>query len=471
LEVHRRDLAAAPTPQQQAIFDQGHAIGLLARELFPGGVLIEEGPFQSQQALESTERAVQRGARILYEAAAAFEGTYARADILTRNEDGTWDLIEVKGSTSLSEHYHHDVALQRHAFEGAGYRVRKTFLCHLDRAYVRRGPLDLPRLFRLDDITPEVLALLPAIPGRLRSLFETLEREDAPPIPIGSRCFKPFDCPFEAHCWKDVPKGSVFELTRGMALAESLFASGITRLSDIPEGTRLQRQQALQVEAARDGKPHLNAEAIRRFLAKASYPLHYLDFEAFTQALPPFDGTSPFQHIPFQFSLHLEAAKGAPLEHREFLSDGPGDPRRAFSEALLEAIGPSGTILTYSPYENRILGNMRDLFPDLAKALEGLAARTLDLAIPFRNGDVLDASFQGSHSIKKVLPVLVPGMGYEGLAVAQGMEAVNAYHRLRKGDTPEAERSAIRRALLEYCGQDTLAMVKLMEALQRFASA
>jgi hypothetical protein len=114
------------------------------------------------------------------------------------------DLIEVKGSTSLSEHYHHDVALKG-TLSRAGYRVRKTFLCHLDRAYVRRGPRP-PRLFRLDDITPRS-SPCPAIRA-LAVLFETLEREDAPPIPIGAAVSSRSIVPSRPIVGRDVPKGS-----------------------------------------------------------------------------------------------------------------------------------------------------------------------------------------------------------------------------------------------------------------------
>jgi hypothetical protein len=74
--------------------------------------------------------------------------------------------------------------------------------------------------------------------------------------------------------------------------------------------------------------------------------------------------------------------------------------------------------------------------------------------------------FAGSCSIKNVLPAVVPEMSYEGMAVANGQDAGLAWESLVRGDVQGSERDKIRRALLDYCGQDTLAMVKLLDKLR-----
>jgi len=75
-------------------------------------------------------------------------------------------------------------------------------------------------------------------------------------------------------------------------------------------------------------------------------------------------------------------------------------------------------------------------------------------------------AFGGSFSLKAVLPALVPEMTYEGREVPNGQAAGLAWQTMIGGTMSEAERQAKRRALLDYCGQDTLALVRLLEALQ-----
>jgi hypothetical protein len=67
--------------------------------------------------------------------------------------------------------------------------------------------------------------------------------------------------------------------------------------------------------------------------------------------------------------------------------------------------------------------------------------------------------------IEAVLPALVPDMTYAGMEVADGVDAGLAWELLIRctGDQSEPER--IRKALLGYCRQDTLALVRLLETL------
>ena len=79
---------------------------------------------------------------------------------------------------------------------------------------------------------------------------------------------------------------------------------------------------------------------------------------------------------------------------------------------------------------------------------------------------VYHPEFGGSFSLKAVLPALVPEMTYEGMEVPNGQAAGLAWQAMISGDSSEAERKAKRKALLAYCGQDTLALAKLLEALR-----
>lgn len=67
LEANRRDLLSPPSPARERVFSQGHEVGRLARNRFPGGVLISEDPLRWKVALGETVEALARGERILYE--------------------------------------------------------------------------------------------------------------------------------------------------------------------------------------------------------------------------------------------------------------------------------------------------------------------------------------------------------------------------------------------------------------------
>ena len=99
------------------------------------------------------------------------------------------------------------------------------------------------------------------------------------------------------------------------------------------------------------------------------------------------------------------------------------------------------------------------------KKLLALAERFVDLAAPFRSHHVVLPKFRGSFSMKAVLPA-VSKMTYEGMGVGNGQEAQNAYKALLSGKLTPKEDTQLRNDLIAYCGQDTLAMVKVLDYLK-----
>jgi hypothetical protein len=86
--------------------------------------------------------------------------------------------------------------------------------------------------------------------------------------------------------------------------------------------------------------------------------------------------------------------------------------------------------------------------------------------LPVVRKHVYHPRFAGSYSLKDVLPALVPEMTYEGMAVANGQDAGLAWESLMRGTVNIVERDKIKKALLEYCGQHTWALVKLLATLR-----
>ncbi len=472
LYKHRRELLPPVDRARQAVYDTGNEVGLLAQQRFPGGVdLSPETPYDFGPAIAATQAAIARGERVIYEAAFLHEGVLAAMDILVKDADG-WKAYEVKSSTSAKEYQWHDAALQAHVIEGCGIPLVDVSIMHLNNSYVRQGPIDVQQLFTITSVKQLVDRERQDVPARIEALKSALLRPVPPEVNIGPHCTSPFDCDFMHHCWAHVPaEGHVFQLTNARGRDWDLYQRGILLLKDIPEGERLTTAQRRQVDGAKHGTATMDRPALRRWLNELRYPLHYLDFETFMSAVPLFDGTRPFQQLPFQYSMHVRSSPGTTPVHREFLADGKGDPRVAFVEHLLVDLGPEGDILAYNAtFEKMILQQLiRDL-PQYATPLHAILARVKDLHTPFKAGWCVVPAMNGRTSIKVVLPALVPELSYGTLAVQEGDTASRLFLQLVNGRYT-GDTTQLRTDLLAYCGMDTWAMVKLHDVLEQEALA
>ncbi len=455
----------------QAIFDTGHAVGRLARERYPGGVLVEADHLHPAEAIAETRALLaDESVPAIFEAAFEHRGVLVRVDVLERSLRGGFNLIEVKSGTRVKEVNEHDVAVQSWVVRGAGVDLASVGLLTLSRGYVYNGrSLDLYRLFRFHPLDDEVLEHLPWIGEDVTLLQTMLSSDDAPEVDPGDHCFEPYECGYYEYCTQDWEylEHPVTDLPRlREAKREQLESRDIEEITDIPDDFPLSKRQAIVRFSVISGSEHVSP-SLGEALSAASYPVRYLDFESFNPAIPRFAGTRCYDAIPFQFSMHTEAEDGE-VTHEEFLWTGEGDPRRPLAEALLAAAGESGTICVYSSYERSVIRALARELPDLAPGLDTLIERLWDL-LKVVEANYYHPDFHGSFSIKEVLPVLVPEMGYDDLAIADGREASAAYQQaLDCGD--EEERRRIHEALRAYCAQDTLALVALRRALAEKAS-
>ncbi|QNN21555.1 DUF2779 domain-containing protein [Planctomycetales bacterium ZRK34] len=195
-------------------------------------------------------------------------------------------------------------------------------------------------------------------------------------------------------------------------------------------------------------------------LAAIRWPAYYLDFETFKTAVPLFPYVAPHEAILTQYSIHICSAPSQVNDHREYLADTSKDCRRELAERLIADLGDEGSIVTYSPYEKTMINKLAELFPDLAEPLGRCVERLYDLKNVLSEG-YYHPDFHGSYSIKGVLPVLVPDMTYEGMDIGDGDTASAIFAKMAMGRNSKAEMKKVREQLLTYCGQDTLAMVRL----------
>ena len=465
-EVHRPDLRSQPDEVQRAVFETGHEVGRMACRLFPGGHDVRHDHRHIPEALEETRRVIEAGfAPALFEAAFEYQGVLARADVIERLPGGGWRLIEVKSATRLKDAFVRDAAVQIWVLKGAGLDVRDAGVLTLDRDYVHDGvTLDLDALFRLHPVFDEAHGYRDTVSTEVREMQRMLSRRTAPDIAPGGHCFEPYECPYHAHCTRDVvlPDHGIDELPRLDAeRREKLQAAGIEEIRDVPGNFPLTGLQSIVRQAIREGHAALHGD-IAGTLADLRTPVRYLDFETFAPAIPRFAGTRPFDAVPFLFSLHAER-EGAPLAHVDYLHESEDDPRPTLADRLIEALGREGSICTYSAYERRVLREIGLVLPDRARELRAIEARLFDLLPVVRDG-YYHPEFRGSFSIKSVLPVLAAGTGYEDLAISDGQTAAVRYAAALASADPE-DRKRTFADLRAYCARDTLALVKLRKAL------
>jgi hypothetical protein len=467
-DCFKQDLATPVDEFQQIIFDSGTRVGLLAQQRYPGGKPITAEYYETDLALEQTAEAVlDTSIPALFEPAIIHNNVSARVDILQRSGADEWDLIEVKSATKPKDVYLRDLAIQVWIARGAKLPIRKAGLLLLNRAYVYDGEnLDLDQLFTFVDLTSEAIAMHDEVGSLVASLQADLVKDEAPQIEPGDQCSTPYPCSYYDHCTRELPvlQHPVENLPRLHAKKlQQLRDEEIDEISDIPDDFPLNETQARVRTAVISGGDWVS-EGLAEELAGIEYPVHHLDFEAFMPAIPAFAGTSPFDAVPFQYSIHRQET-GGELEHLECLYTEGDDPHRELATRLVSDLGERGSICVYSSYEKTMIKSLSARLPDLQPELDALLTRLWDL-LPIVRRHYYHPDFNGSFSIKSVLPALVPELSYEGMAIADGRVAGSMYEKAR-GMEDDTARGEIFDDLRAYCGQDTLAMVVLRQALAK----
>ena len=468
---HRKDLMPEIDPATQALFDAGNEIGILAQQYYDGGLEVTEKYWEIEKAAHSTQQFIADGHEIIYEATAIHpvDGSYSRIDIFHK-VPGTdeWDLIEVKSSTGVKDYHIDDMSFQYYVFCNAGHKIRRCFMMLINNKYIRQGDIDPQGLFHLEDISEEVFAKQGEVGHMAEQLGHVLDRKEEPLAEIGSRCFNPFECDYRHHCWQHVPDYSIYNVFQNKKADEIYALINSYDVKDIPSELVPGGAKSVDVDCHQNDKEYIEQDSTEQFLSSLEYPLYYLDYETLMSGVPLYDGTRPYQQIPFQFSLYVQESPEAEMQHFEFLHKEPTDPRQHFAEKLVELCGDSGSVVVYNAgFETRINREVANDFPQYAVKLEGINSRVIDLMKPFQKRWLYKPEQMGSYSIKYVLPAYVPELSYDGMAIADGGDAMDNYLRFVKGDIPANEHGALWAALSEYCKLDTLAMVKIHDQLKK----
>ena len=466
-EIHIREAASEPDEVTQHIFDVGTLVGELARRRFSPGVLVDDDHRNFKPARRKTLDLLKDSkVRYIYEGAFIYRHVRIRADILERLPDGTWRLIEVKAVGAPKPNHLEDLAVQLWVLKRSGLEVAEAGVLTLNKAYIRGKSLNLRKLFKYHSLINESKEVFPFITREIKSMKEMLATEQSPDILPGEHCNSPYTCPYIDHCTEGMvyPEHPISELPHSHNVAIKLRNIGVEQITEIPDDFPLSAFHERIRQSILSDRQYVS-DSLSEVLSGLKKPIRHLDFETVAFAVPRYEGTKPFESLPFMFSVHTEQPDGSP-KHRGYLSTADHDPRRDVAEKLLEFLGKRGSICVYSHYEATHIGKLMDRFPDLRTALGTIRDRIVDL-LPIVRTNYYHPDFHGSFSLKSVYPVLGKG-DYTDLSISEGSLAAVKY--VQAIDSPDEKlRSTIFSELVEYCKRDTLATVEVKETLDKLA--
>lgn len=489
-----------PSEFEKSLARMGNEVEKLARGMFPDGYLIERRGEGSQ---ELTQKLIRENHPVIFQAAFPTSKYFVASDVLQWNSDAKkYDLYEIKMSTTEDDddddfdaskpkrvnkkkelQYEYDLAFQSNVIEECGVPLNKKFLIRLNREYVRSGDLDFTqgKLFIVEDKTEAINALAPIAKEEMESAYRNLSSEEMPTWDHG--CFYKGR---NAHCTAfsfitKVPEYSVHDLNRigkSPKLLKGLIDEGYLSISEVPEtfegllskptkdNPNPKPRKLNQIKVHKSNEPIIDLDALKAELDTLQFPLYFLDYETYPTAIPPYSGYRPFQHIVFQYSLHVLDDKESEPRHLEHIVLN-GDPSMEIAQRLSQDIGNTGTVISwFKKFENsrnKELSKMlieqsdRDFFL-------GLVERTYDLMDIVENQYYIHPGFEGRSSIKKVLPVIAKLSGreaelsYKKLAVKNGTDAIEAYRKINEGEISGEDLENKKSEMLEYCKLDTYGM-------------
>src|SRR5213596_3126218 len=412
-----------PDKVLQDRFDQGAHVGTLARGTYPGGVLVDLPHQAVDERVKLTRKLIDDRAPAIFEASFLADNTFVAVDILRPDGKG-FHLTEVKAANSQEEKHLPDVAVQVHVLQESGVRITGVDVMHLNREC--HFP-DLDNLFQRTDVTAAVEPLLNKVGWEIDAQLEMLAGS-LPDVAIGLHCHEPYECPFMARCWPQ-DRDHIMNLSGvGPKKGCAFLLTGVHRITDLPAQQKLNVTQKRQIRAMRENRlivePGLK-QALEAFHGR----IGFLDFETIQRAVPVWPGMGPWDQEPAQFSYHEFDYTRAHLTpededrgHVEFLAEGPNDGRPLLAERMVAATRNAERVVSFSAFEKTRIRGLQESVPDLRNELIELEHKLIDL-LPVLREHVYHPGFQGSFSLKVVLPTLVTELTYEDLVIVDGLVA------------------------------------------------
>ena len=407
--------------------------------------------------------------------------------------------------------YIYDLAVQRYIIEhdlkknSLDYVDTNYYLAVLNSDYIFDGLYkDGEPIYKKDsngndiivflDVSSITKLYLPIIDEQRKELEKVIEGKFSNPL-LGSYCEykKITECKHKDFCFKRLPeKNSIFCYldnhfgfnSNGKKVSTyDLINRGYYKAEDVPDSFLNREKNIIQKGVIKGNSEYIDQSKIKAGLSLIKYPIYHLDFETFPCPLPRFKGERCYTQSVFQFSLHIETRDYCDKEisHYGYLAKTNDDEREQLIKELCSLIKEDGTVLVYnSSFEKSRLKELAVIFPNYREQLNFINNMVFDLLDIVKTNKKLylnlgfdehessmfnyyHTDMNGSYSIKKVLP-LFSNLSYKDLNVSNGVEALVTYSKFNKMNSDEYNESY--NSLIEYCKQDTWAMVEILHGLQ-----
>lgn len=458
----------------QRTLDNGIEFGILAQSYFGEYKVVEREAEKSM--VDQTKEYLEQGVENIAEATFVDKGGYCQVDILHKNDEGHYDIVEVKSTSQIKPYFIDDIAFQYYVVKDV-LEIDHCFILHLNSSYRRHGELTKD-LFVLEDVTDKAKAKLKPKPKKVKKVvvqedkdligeaiqeINTLLEGELPELKVHANCDDQWECPFMKDCISCLNEQEQYFMNY-----EDL--TWKQRIKCLEKGEMVY-PKGKEVLKMADDEIICKKEGIQEFMDLIQFPLYLLDFESIQNIIPQYDNQKPWQQTPFQYSLHIMKDKDSPLIHKEFLWTENNDPRDALVKQLVEDIPADACVMAYNMmFEKMVIKDLAEVYPEYADHLMAIHDNCIDLMVPFKSQNYYKGDMRGSYSIKKVLPSCYPDdeeLDYHNLdEVQNGTMAQEKYLELIKMEPGEAKDRLIHN-MMKYCELDTYAMYKVLMFLYK----
>ena len=449
--VKHGKLTITPSVYDQHLMRQGYEVEKVAKEFLTTYILPKY-----------------KHAELLWQQTFVSDEYQTRADGIIHDLDSdTYDLYEVKSSTSEKKDHLPDATFQSIVI-GHSLTLGKVSLVLLNDEYVRGESLDVEHLFKVPDITADVAEMTVDILAHMREALR-ISKTDTPETVLN--CLTPKSCPCLDLCHPDLPAYSIYNIPNlSPKKRRELEDAKTIAIDTLDLNFSFTPKQQKIVDVMQSKTPYLDKPKVTELLQSLMYPIYFLDYETYDEAMPLYKGQKPYQKMVFQYSLHIISSNGEAIQHEEYVAFEPGDPARNLVEHLRRHISDKGSVVVWNKtFEGGRNKEMGEQYPEYKDFLTDVNNRMFDLMEIVSKGYYLHPDFKGSWSIKNVLPVMVPELNYKGLKINKGDMAMLAWWEMVHNENVDEKKNTAD-ALLEYCGLDTHAMVEIWKKLVQLSS-
>ncbi len=451
--------------EKQFTFNRGHDVGLLAQELFPGGIDVSKQTKSAGEGAEITKQLIQNKTYTIYEATFIFNGVLIMVDIL--HFDGErWNAYEVKSSLKISEVYVKDACLQYYVLKNSLVEFNDLFLVTLNSDYVLEEKLNIQQLFKKKSVKIDGEKNLEFFRHKISEMQFLLEKNVTPEVAIGKQCFSPYSCDFMGTCWKNIiGDKSVFNI--GKSDKETIFKwfyEGYKTTDLVPIETIMKPHVKIQLESINSQTEYINKAEVKKFLQGISINSCFMDMEVWSPAIPKFKGHKPFEQLPFLYSLSYRIDEE--IRHHHYIIEEGTNDLKSFIESLINSTATFKNIILYDKnLELQVLAKIEHLMPEYSNSINELRLKIIDLADLVQNFYFYHPNFKGNFSLKAISELLDDTADYNKLEVQSGIIAMYKYEGLLN-EPNQILREDVRQQLIDYCNLDTLTALKFYEYLK-----